>query len=91
MAARVAAFGAVRLHLVYTVEVAERLERVEIVTAGKAGAGPERALSARFASPCAWGDTLDVWCGSRAYAVVSAIVSGGRVRILRGWIGAAGD
>jgi hypothetical protein len=52
----------------------------------------ERHPSAEFRQGSWWLRTAISQIGDEhEHAVVSAIVSGGRVRILRGWIGAAGD
>ena len=52
----------------------------------------ERHHSAEFRRGSWWLRTAISPFGDESeYAVVSAIVSGGRVRVLRGWIGAAGE
>lgn len=52
----------------------------------------ERHPSARFRRGSWWLRTAKSRFGDGSdYAVVEALVSGGRVRVLRGWIGAAGE
>jgi hypothetical protein len=52
----------------------------------------ERHPSARFRRGSWWLRTAKSRFGSESrYPVVEALVSGGRVRVLRGWIGAAGE
>ena len=54
---------------------------------------PDRHHSAEFRRGAWWLRTAisPFGDGETEYAVVAAIVSGGRVRVLRGWIGAAGE
>jgi hypothetical protein len=52
----------------------------------------ERHRSARFRRRAWWLQAaVSPFGDDSEYAVVSAIVSGGRVRALKGWIGAAGE
>ena len=52
----------------------------------------ERHPSARFRRGSWWLRTAKSRFGDESnYPVVEALVSGGRVRVLRGWVGAAGE